>query len=250
MGDIVSPVYASAQATPLVYNAEQGIMPSEAGGSSRSMSLAVVGTVGLVGASMVFMVGETLDMCVVLNPESSAFDIGMSVLSLGVSVVTAGASPNYGAYSMGVRALTEGAAGIAGPAGRLVALDSMAVRQLATLRGSGVVSAADTLMVGPNVATELARQGINSSDLLAAGIHIADQSPIGAAVAATRMSEVLGGLGGPGAKSAHADALNVAEAVGLGADAFITLDTQVLRAFGGYTILPGTGGAAMTILGF
>ena len=51
---------------------------------------------------------------------------------------------------------------------------------------------------------------------------------------------MLRGLGGRGAASASADALNLAEATGLGAEAFVTADRQILRAFGGTSVMPGT----------
>jgi RHS repeat-associated protein len=134
--------------------------------------------------------------------------------------------------------------------GRLVALDANAVINLGAVRNSGVLAATDSLVVSPNVATELARHGVGASDLASAGITIAGSSPVGASVAATRIAEVLRGLGRRGAKSASADALNLAEAAGLNAEVFITKDGQVLRAFGGTSILPGTNGARIRVVGF
>lgn len=77
-----------------------------------------------------------------------------------------------------------------------------------------------------------------------------NSSPIGSTVPATSLAQVLRGLGGVGAASASADALNIAEAAGAGARAFITLDGHVLRAFGGGVTLPYSGGAFINVLGF
>jgi hypothetical protein len=96
----------------------------------------------------------------------------------------------------------------------------------------------------------LARHGVSAADISAAGVRIAAESPVGASVAATRIADVLRGLGGRGAASASADALNLAEAAGLGARAFVTADRQILRAFGGTSVLPGTGGLSITIFRF
>lgn len=67
-------------------------------------------------------------------------------------------------------------------------------------------------------------------------------------IAATRIAEVLRGLGGRGAASASDDALNLAEATGLGAKVFVTADRQILSAFGGTSIMPGTGGRSITVI--
>jgi len=44
-------------------------------------------------------VGEALDLGTLLSPTSSTFDRLLATLSLAVSVVTGGTSPNYGAIS-------------------------------------------------------------------------------------------------------------------------------------------------------
>lgn len=79
---------------------------------------------------------------------------------------------------------------------------------------------------------------------------MATHSPIGAALPATKMADVLRGLGGPAARSAAADGLNLAEAAGLRADVFITADIRVLDEFAGTCRLPGMDGATLTTVGF
>jgi hypothetical protein len=56
-------------------------------------------------------------------------------------------------------------------------------------------------------------------------------------------------MGGPGAASASADALNLAEAAGANASGFITADQQVLN-LGRVYILPESGGTQIHIIGF
>jgi probable HAF family extracellular repeat protein len=64
------------------------------------------------------------------------------------------------------------------------------------------------------------------------------------------LAQTLRGLGGPGAASASADALNISEAAGAGANVYVTQDGQVLRAFEGGVTLPNSGGTSINILGF
>jgi hypothetical protein len=118
------------------------------------------------------------------------------------------------------------------------------------VKESGVAGAADTLTVSPNVAAELARQGISSADITRAGVAIASESPVGAAVAATRVADTLRAFGGPGARSAAADGLNIAEAAAMGANVFVTADKQILDAFAGTTKVPGTDGVEILFEGF
>jgi len=132
----------------------------------------------------------------------------------------------------------------------LIAKPLFALPSGKALRTGGVVTPTDTLFVTPNVASELAGHGITASDLARAGIAVASDSPIGASPAATQIANILRGLGGSGATSALPDALNLAEAAGLGADAFITQDGQILTAFGGTSILPETGGTSIHVIGF
>jgi RHS repeat-associated protein len=165
-------------------------------------------------------IGEVQDLLLLIDPRALFDDRVMAGVSLLASVVTGGGALNFAA----VRA--------AGGGGRVIALDANAFRNLGTLRGSGAVGASDTLMLSPNVASELGRHGISATDISAAGVRVAAESPVGASVAATRIAAVLRGFGGRGAASASADALNLAEATALGADAFVTADRQVLRAFG------------------
>jgi len=135
--------------------------------------------------------------------------------------------------------------------GRIFALDANAFKQLGSLRTSGLVGPSDTLVVTPNVQVELARNGMFAADIKAAGVTMIPDSPLGAAVPASKMAQALRGLGGPGAKSAAGDALNLSEAAGVGADAFITRDAQVMRAFGGTdVVIPHTGGVTLDVIKF
>ncbi|MEZ4335172.1 MAG: RHS repeat-associated core domain-containing protein [Sandaracinaceae bacterium] len=172
--------------------------------------------------------------------NSNCSNLGANLLALGLDVVGL-ALPGIA----GLGALSRGAS----RGGRLVALDANAFRNLRSVRRS-VVSPADTLFVSPNVATELARHGISSADVAAAGVHVASVSPTGAAVPATRVADILRSTPTRGAASAAPDALNIVEAAGLGADVFVTADRQVLRFFGGNTRIPGTGGISLEVLGF
>ncbi|MEQ9080749.1 MAG: RHS repeat-associated core domain-containing protein [Sandaracinaceae bacterium] len=173
------------------------------------------------------------------NVFGNCDNLGSNLLALGLDVVGL-ALPFVGGLGMASRG--------AGAAGRLVALDANAFRHLRTIR-RGVVSPADTLFVSPNVAVELGRHGISRADIAAAGVRISSSSPIGAAVAATRVADVLRSTPTRGAASAAPDALNLVEATGLGADVFLTADRQVLRFFGGRSRIPGTGGT-ISVLGF
>ena len=137
-----------------------------------------------------------------------------------------------------------------GGVGRLIAIDANAFRNFKALQSSGLLQAGDQLIVSPNVAAELARRGVSAADLAAAGVRVASESVVGAATAATRIAEVLRGFGGKGVASAEADALNIAEAVGLRVDAFITKDGAILNAFGGTSVIPGTFGESLLTLGF
>jgi RHS repeat-associated protein len=142
------------------------------------------------------------------------------------------------------------AGGPRGPiAARVVALDANAFRSLLTLRMKGLVSASDHLVITPNVVRELANHGITSAAVKSQGVTVLSEAVPGAATAATRIGDVLRGLGGPGARSASDDALNLAEAAAIAADAFITFDRQILRAFGGRSTIPGTGGTTLDVGG-
>lgn len=193
------------------------------------------------------MVG--LAVSVPSDTSSAPADVGAASASvsglksvLGVGVGRASASGAAAAT------LEEGGAGIAGAGGRTIALDSVAFHNLKALRASGLVRAGDTLVVTPNVQVELARHGVTAADLASAGVRAIPTSPIGAAVPATRLAQVLRGIpGGAAVRSAAADALNIAEAAGAGAEAFVTRDNHVLRAFAGRLLLPESGGTLIDI---
>jgi hypothetical protein len=176
-----------------------------------------------------------------VNPMVNSLDAG-AVSDLSVDAFILGTA----AYS----ALADSALELSAAEGNTVALDANAFRNLGSLQSSGVVGSGDTLIVTPNVQGELARQGVTMADLNSAGVQAISSSPIGASVPASSLAQTLRGLGGPGAASASADALNISEAAGAGANVFVTQDSQILRAFGGGVTLPNSGGTFINVLGF
>lgn len=193
-------------------------------------------------------VGEKVARSVFSRAASTAASAETAAVS-GVQAAESAAVTETVATGGAVATAQEGAAAGAA-ARRVVAIDSDAFHNLRTLRASGLLQEADDVVVAANVQVELARHGVTAADLAAADVRAIAGSPIGASVPASKLAQVLRGLGGRGAASASADALNISEAAGSGASTFITRDRQVLRAFEGGVTLPHSGGVFINILGF
>ena len=71
----------------------------------------------LVAGSLTPGVGEAIDLYTLLHPDSTVFDRGLSAASLAVSVLTLGASPNFGAYAKIARLMDGDAQKIARASG-------------------------------------------------------------------------------------------------------------------------------------
>jgi len=74
---------------------DQNALPTE---QVRQIATALV-PLALIPLTAIPLVGETSDVVTVVDPNSSNFDFVMSYLSIGVSLATLGASPNWGAFS-------------------------------------------------------------------------------------------------------------------------------------------------------
>ncbi|NJN45869.1 MAG: hypothetical protein HC808_04610, partial [Candidatus Competibacteraceae bacterium] len=66
-----------------------------------------------VGAGFVPVVGEAMDVYTLFAPDSTLLDRGLSVVSLGVNVVTGGFAPNFGGWARAARGATDIAGGVA-----------------------------------------------------------------------------------------------------------------------------------------
>ena len=85
------------------------IMP----GDAADLGTPVIMAVGEVAISMIPTVGELQDIDVILNPQSGPWEIGLASVSLGVSLFTAGLSPNAGAAVRAADPLEEALSGAA-----------------------------------------------------------------------------------------------------------------------------------------
>jgi hypothetical protein len=77
---------------------------SEAHARARKVAVNGAIDIGLTGASLIPVVGEAMDAYILFASDSSLFDRGMSALSLGVSVLTGGLSPNFATFRHGTKA--------------------------------------------------------------------------------------------------------------------------------------------------
>ncbi|MEE4379301.1 MAG: DNA/RNA non-specific endonuclease [Candidatus Competibacteraceae bacterium] len=116
-----------------------------------------------VGAGFVPVVGEAMDVYTLFAPESTLLDRGLSVVSLGVNVVTGGFAPNFGGWARAARGATEVAGGVARHS------DSLVDMVRAGRNMDEVIAAARGADEGLDGLIDAARYGGRLDEMLASG---------------------------------------------------------------------------------
>ena len=99
-------LYAYANGDPILFLDALGLCAESGGGWLRGAQ-----TAGELGASMIPGVGEAMDVAVLFGRDSRWWERGLAVASLGVSVFTAGSTPNAGAAIRGAGRYSDEMAG-------------------------------------------------------------------------------------------------------------------------------------------